>query len=296
MKRFALIGAAGYVAPRHMDAIRHVGGELVAALDLHDSVGILDRHFPACRFFTSPERFDRYLNKRSGEIDYVVVCSPNWLHDAHCRWALRSGANAICEKPVVLRPWNAEQLEQLELQTSRRVHPVLQLRLHPAVADMIPRVEKWLLEDHVEARLTYVTRRGRWYADSWKGDEERSGGLLTNLGIHFFDLACLLFGAPRSWHVDKNSEPDSMSGRVEFDRASLVWTLSTRASALPEHVTARGGHAYRSLTVGGEEVDFSTGFDDLHKKVYENVLAGDGPSLTDARPGIELVHNLRTGA
>lgn len=293
MTAFALIGAAGFVAPRHMDAIRHVGGTLVAALDPHDSVGVLDRHFPDCRFFTSPERFDRWLNKNSGHVDYVSVCSPNWLHDAHCRWALRSGADAICEKPVVLRPWNVDQLAEIEWSTGRRIHPVLQLRFNRVVLDLAPRVERWLLERHVEAHLTYVTRRGRWYAESWKGDPERSGGLLTNLGIHFFDLACMLFGIPRSWALDPSRFSERMSGRVDFDRASLAWMLSTREEDLPDHVRSAGGHAHRRLLIGGESVDFSEGFHDLHRRVYEEILADRAPRLVDARPAIELVHNLR---
>lgn len=298
MKTFALIGAAGYVAPRHLAAIEHVGGRLVAALDPHDSVGLLDRHFPDCQFFTSSERFDRFLNKRSGEIDYVVVCSPNWLHDAHCRWALRSGADAICEKPVVLKPWNVDQLVELEQQTHRRIHPVLQLRLHPAVRKLRPRLKTMLSDHHVAAHLAYVTRRGRWYRESWKGDEIRSGGILMNLGIHFFDLACHLFGPPRSVHsavTEKARAAMARSGRVDFDRASLSWSLSTCDEDLPEEVRAHQGHAHRSLTIDYEQIDFSHGFEDLHEKVYENVLAGQGPSLQDARAGIELVHRIREG-
>lgn len=300
MKTFALIGAAGYVAPRHMRAIQHVDGDLVAALDPHDSVGILDSYFPDCRFFTSPERFDRWLNKWSGKIDYVVICSPNWLHDAHCRWALRSGADAICEKPIVLNPWNIDQLEQIQNQTHHRVHPVLQLRIHPAVLALRSRMETALMDHHVDATLTYVTRRGRWYDVSWKGNHERSGGVLMNLGIHFFDLACLLFGTPRSWSCTHEHGAfelgERAEGRIDFDRASMKWLLSTRAEDLPDAVQERGGHAHRSLCVDHEIVDFSSGFEDLHNNVYENVLAGVGPRLIDARPAVDLVHRLREGS
>jgi UDP-N-acetyl-2-amino-2-deoxyglucuronate dehydrogenase len=292
--RFALIGAAGFVAPRHMAAIKHVDGDLVAALDVHDSVGILDRHFPDCRFFTSPERFDRYLNKQSGQIDYVSICSPNWLHDAHCRWALRSGANAICEKPLVLAPHNVDQLAELEYQTGRTIHPVLQLRLHPALQTL----REDLGDEPTMANLTYVTRRGRWYAESWKGDPTKSGGILMNLGIHFFDMACWIFGDVLDAMLVTDC-PDLASGIIEFQRGKLLWSLSTRSNLLPNHVVERGGHAYRALTFDTplgyrREVDFSTGFDDLHNAVYDAVIAGQGATLADARPSIELVHRLRS--
>ena len=287
---FALIGAAGYVAPRHLKAIRDVGAQLVAALDLHDSVGILDSYFPECRFFTSPERFDRYLNKMSGQIDYVSICSPNWLHDAHCRWALRSGAHAICEKPVAMRPWNIDQLVEMEAQTGRRIYPVLQLRLHPAVRVLEVRLREAANDAPAQVDLTYVTRRGRWYSASWKGDEERSGGIVTNLGIHFFDLACHLFGDVREIRpLSCVGDPSEIRrGVVELERASFRWMLSTRAEDLPE-----GARAHRCLLVDEAKVDFTDGFEGLHTKVYEDVLAGRGPGLLDARAGIELVHRIR---
>lgn len=302
MTTFALIGAAGFVAPRHMAAIKHVGGELVAALDVHDSVGILDRYAPDCRFFTSPERFDRYLNTRSGQIDYVVVCSPNWLHDAHCRWALRSGASAICEKPLVLHPRNVDQLETLQQQTGRTIHPVLQLRLHPNIVALrkmilegdVPRLVDGMADpDFVMVNLRYVTRRGRWYAESWKGDESRSGGLLMNLGIHFFDMACWLFGSARSTHSLTNMGDDVRNGVIEFEKATMQWFLSSREQDLPAQTASQGRHAFRSLTVNAQPVDFSDGFDDLHNVVYARVLDGSGATLEDARPGIELVHRIR---
>lgn len=301
-KRFALIGAAGYIAPRHLEAIKHVEGELVAALDIHDSVGILDRYAPGARFFTSPERFDRFLNKHSGTIDYVVICSPNWLHDAHCRWALRSGAHAICEKPTVIEPWNLDELRKQEQQTERRVHPILQMRLHRSAQALKTKMDR-LVSDHAthggsspyphaDVRLDYITRRGRWYWESWKGKDDKSGSILMNLGIHFFDLACWLYGTPRS--VARGAMGNTVAGRVDFDMASLHWLLSTRQEDLPKAVVAKGGHAYRVFQVDEETVDFSQGFDQLHNLSYEEILAGRGFSLDDAEAGLQLVHRIRT--
>lgn len=291
MTAFAIIGAAGFVAPRHMAAIKHVGGNLVAALDVHDSVGILDRYFPECRFFTSPERFDRYLNQQSGSIDYVSICSPNWLHDAHCRWALRSGAHAICEKPLVLYPRNLDQLEKIQQETGRSIHPVLQLRLHPNIVALRQQLQEGSLDEFVRVDLRYVTRRGRWYAQSWKGDPVRGGGILMNLGIHFFDLACWLFGEPGEVY-DVRRHDSWASGRVAFERAGLRWMLSSRAEDLPAEAVFSGRHANRKLTFNTQSVDFSEGFDDLHNDVYANVLSGEGATLSDARAGIELVHRI----
>lgn len=295
-KTFALIGAAGFVATRHLDAIKHVGGELVAAVDPHDSVGILDSYFPDCRFFTSPERFDRFLNKQSGNIDYVVVCSPNWLHDAHCRWALRSGADAICEKPLVLNPWNVDQLSELEVETGRTIHPVLQLRHHPQIRALKARIEDAMMARVVRADITYITHRGRWYLESWKSDDALSGGILMNLGIHFFDMMCWLFGSPRSVHAPgRDADPRRhLSGTVDFDRASTTWRLSTRREDLPTQTLEKGGHAFRNIVIDGESVaDYSHGFTSLHDLVYRSILDGDGLSLADARPGIALVHEIR---
>ncbi len=307
MKRFALIGAAGYIAPRHLEAIKHVGGELVAALDLHDSVGIMDRYFPDARFFTSPERFDRFLNKHSGTIDYVVICSPNWLHDAHCRWALRSGANAICEKPAVIKPWNLDELRKLEQETERKVHPILQMRLHPAAQRLKEKMDQRVHDHaahggtspypHVTVELDYITRRGKWYWESWKGHDDESGTILMNLGIHFFDLACWLFGTPRSTArgITRTLGSKAAAGRVDFDLASMKWFLSTRQEDLPPAVVDRGGYAHRLFRVDGELVDFSQGFDKLHNLSYEEIFAGRGFSLDDAKAGLKLVHSIRTG-
>jgi len=290
--RFALTGAAGFVAPRHMAVIKELGHDLVAALDPHDSVGVLDTHAPDCRFFTSPEIFDRHLEKlrRAGEgIDYLSVCSPNWLHDAHARMGMRVDANVICEKPLVISPWNLDQLALLEAEYERRVYCILQLRHHPSVAGL----KRALAPNHSHIRhqvqLTYVTRRGRWYDQSWKGDSAKSGGLAMNLGVHFFDALLWIFGRCEEVHVDEESDR-RMSGVLEMDRATVRWTLSVDAADLP---TGAKGHAHRLLDIGGQRVDFSHGFEDLHRKAYEEILAGRGFGIEDARPAIEIVQQIR---
>ena len=295
--RFALIGAAGFVAPRHMEAIRRCGHQLVAAVDPHDSVGILDRYFPDVHFFTEIERFDRHLEKlrRRGEgVDYVSVCSPNYLHDAHVRLALRLQAHALCEKPLVISPWNLDALAELEAEHGRRVNTVLQLRLHP---DLIALKESLSASTGTrrQVRLTYVTRRGRWYGASWKGSESRSGGLAMNIGIHFFDLLLWLFGPVEESRVFL-SGPEKMAGRLELEGADVDWFLSVDVDDLPAAARQRGDHASRTLTMDGEDVEFSSGFADLHTRVYERALAGQGFGIEDARPSIELVHALREAA
>ncbi len=295
MHNFALTGVAGYIAPRHLQAIRDTGNRLVAAVDPHDSVGILDQYFPKAAFFTEFERFDRHLEKlRRGpagdRVSYVTVCSPNHLHDAHARLALRVGADAICEKPLVLNPSNLEALRVLEDEYGRRVWNVLQLRVHPALLALREKILADGGRRH-EVRLTYLTSRGTWYRYSWKGDVEKSGGVVTNIGIHFFDLLIWLFGPVRHSEVHV-SEPDRIGGFLELERADVPWFLSVDAADLPEHV--RGLQpTYRSITVDGEEIEFSGGFRDLHTRVYEETLAGRGFGLEDARPSIELVHGIR---
>ena len=295
MHTFALTGLAGYVAPRHLQAIHATGNRLVAAVDPHDSVGILDQYFPEASFFTEIERFDRHLEKlRRGpeaeRVDVVSICSPNHLHDAHVRLALRVGADALCEKPLVLNPWNLDVLQDLEAEYGRSVYTVLQLRVHPALLALRERLRA--SERRHSVRLTYVTARGRWYRYSWKGDAQKSGGVATNIGIHFFDLLMWLFGRPvrSAVHV---SERDRIGGSLELERADVQWFLSIEEADLPEAVR---GHrpTYRSITVDGEEVEFSGGFRDLHTRVYEETLAGRGFGIEDARPSIELVHALRT--
>jgi len=293
--RFALVGAAGFVAKRHFEAIKHVGGELVAALDLNDSVGLIDSFAPEADFFTEPERFDRYLNRRSGELDYVVVCSPNYLHDSHCRWALRSGANAICEKPLVLKPHNIDQLQRLEEDTGRRVYPILQLRYHPEIAELKRRVEAEDSDAIHTASVTYITRRGKWYLRSWKGDVRKSGGIATNLGVHFFDMLSWVFGPWSGLMVTELSETRG-AGVIDFARTRAHWTLSTRYEDLPDHVKDAGGYAYRDLRVDDEKVaDYSQGFTSLHNLVYEAVLGGHGLALEDARQAIEMCDLIRQG-
>lgn len=280
--RFALIGAAGFVAPRHMRAIRDVGGELMAALDPHDAVGVLDQYNRQTAFFTEPERFERHLEKlrRDGlGIDWMAVCSPNYLHDVHARVGLRAGANVICEKPLTLSPWNLDALAEEERRTDRRVYTVLQLRLLPALADLRARV--LANAGHHEVEVQYVTPRGPWYQHSWKGDVERSGGLVTNIGIHLFDALLWIFGGARKVDVTQRTAT-TCAGVLHLDRAFVRWSLSLD-----------GEEPCRKMTVDGDEVVFSDGFSELHTRLYEQTLRGLGYSIEAARPAVELTHRLR---
>ena len=293
MRNFALIGAAGYVAPRHMRAVRETGNRLVAAADPHDSVGVLDRYFPEVRYFPEIERFDRHLEKlrRGSEerrVHWLSICSPNYLHDAHVRLGLRVGADVICEKPLVISPWNLDQLAALESESRGSVNTVLQLREHPAVAELRSRLSG---ADH-EVELSYVTGRGSWYRQSWKGDEERSGGVAMNIGVHFFDLLLWLFGAARRAEVHLR-EQGRMAGFLELERARVRWLLSVDFADLPLDAAPGEQTTHRALSVDGREVELSGGFEDLHTRVYERTLAGEGRGIEDARPAIELVHRLR---
>ncbi|MBP7148671.1 MAG: Gfo/Idh/MocA family oxidoreductase [Acidobacteria bacterium] len=297
MANFALIGAAGFVAPRHMQAIRDSGNRLLAATDPNDSVGVLDRYFPEARFFTEIERFDRHLEKlrrRSEDerVHYVSICTPNYLHDAHVRLALRVRADAICEKPLVISPWNLDQLLDLEREYGQRVYTVLQLRLHPAIAALKERLEREPPARKADVSLRYCTRRGRWYHVSWKGSADRSGGLAMNIGVHFFDLLIWLFGAVERSEVRQN-QPDKMAGTIELKHAVVRWFLSVDGADLPPGYLEAGRPAFRSITIDGQELEFSEGFTDLHTRVYEATLAGRGFSIEDARPSIELVHQIR---
>jgi UDP-N-acetyl-2-amino-2-deoxyglucuronate dehydrogenase len=290
---FALIGAAGYVAPRHMRAIKAVGGDLRVAFDPNDSVGIIDSHFPQAAFFTEFERFDRHIDKlrrRKERIDHIAICSPNYLHDAHVRFALRSGSNAICEKPLVLNPWNIDGLAEIERETGRRVSTILQLRLHPAILAL---KEKMAASNarHV-CDLTYITSRGNWYYASWKGDEAKSGGVATNIGVHFFDMLSFVFGPLREQtaHIRDASRA---AGTLSFEKADVRWFLSIDARDLPASVQG-SKTTYRSITVDGDEVEFSEGFTDLHTRSYESILAGEGYGLSDVRPCIEIVSAFRS--
>jgi UDP-N-acetyl-2-amino-2-deoxyglucuronate dehydrogenase len=293
-KNFAVTGVAGFVAPRHLKAIIDTGNRIVAAMDPHDAVGILDRYSFDVRFFTEFERFDRHLDKlRRGpeneRIDYLSVCSPNYLHDAHIRLALRVGAHALCEKPLVINPWNLDALQELETEAGRRVYTVLQLRLHPALIDLKAKLAADPRRHNVSLR--YITSRGRWYDVSWKGSSERSGGVAANIGIHFFDLLLWLFGPARDSEVSL-SESKRMAGHLELERATVDWFLSADRADLPP-ATSNGRTTFRSIKVDDQEIEFTEGFTDLHTRVYEGVLAGNGFGIDDARPAIELVHRIR---
>ena len=295
MKNFALTGLAGYIAPRHLQAIRDTENRLIAAVDPHDSVGVVDSYFPEAAFFTEYERFDRHLEKlRRGpeaeRVHAVSVCSPNHLHDAHIRLALRVGADAICEKPLVLNPWNLDQLAALETEHGQRVWTVLQLRVHPAVVALKRQIEAEPARRR-RVRLTYVTSRGTWYRYSWKGDASKSGGVATNIGVHFFDMLQWLFGDVER-HAVHVSEPSRAAGSLVLPQADVEWFLSLDPSDLPASVP-EGQTTYRSITVDGNEVEFSGGFRDLHTRVYEETMDGRGFGIEDARPAIELVHAIR---
>ena len=298
MANFALIGAGGYIAPRHLSAIHATGNKLVAAVDTHDAVGILDRYFPDARFFTEIERFDRFLEKhrRMGEserVNYVSICTPNYLHDAHVRLALRVNAHAICEKPLVINPWNLDALAELEQETGCKVYNILQLRLLPQLIELKNKLANDRSGKRHDVCLSYVTSRGPWYKVSWKGDDEKSGGIATNIGIHFFDFLLWLFGEPQEQELHL-STPWRMAGKIELQRASVRWFLSAQREDLPTSAQLAQKSAFRSITIDGEELEFSDGFTDLHTRVYEDILKGRGFGLEDARPAITLVQKIRT--
>lgn len=295
--RFALIGAAGFVAPRHMRAIADTGNQLVAAIDLHDAVGVMDQYSPGTRFFTEIERFDRHLEKLRRDpceqpVDYVSVCSPNYLHDAHVRLALRVKADAICEKPLVINPWNLEQLLELEEEHGKRVYTILQLRLHPVIQALRTRILAESPRQKHRVDLTYVTRRGAWYHVSWKGQEEKSGGIVMNIGIHFFDMLQWIFGPYEHVSVHRRSS-STIAGVLELAHASVHWFLSVDEQHLPGSVREAGRTAYRQLLLDGEEADFSEGFTDLHTESYRRILDGRGFGIQDAKPGIDIAYAIR---
>ena len=300
MKNFAITGVAGYIAPRHLQAIKDTGNQLVAAVDPHDSVGLLDKYFPDVSFFTEFERFDRHLEKlrrenRNYKVDYLSICSPNNLHDAHIRLALRVGAHAICEKPLVLNPWNLDALQELERESSSRVFNVLQLRVHPALMELKKKLSGEKSNKKHEVVLSYITSRGLWYYFSWKGMAEKSGGIATNIGIHFFDFLIWLFGNPQTCILHLK-DIKKMSGFIELENANVKWFLSTDRNDLPDEAVIKGVPTFRSITVDGEELQFSDGFTDLHTRVYEETLKGNGFGIEDARPSITLVQKLRTAS
>lgn len=293
-KGFALIGASGYVAPRHMKAIKEVGGELMAALDPADSVGVIDSHFPNARFFTEFERFDRHvdkLNRRGDKLDYVSICSPNYLHDSHIRFALRSDIDAICEKPLVLNPWNIDGLEEMERHTGRKVNTILQLRVHPAILALKEEIDASNDKIH-DVDLAYLTSRGQWYYVAWKGDESKSGGIASNIGVHFYDMLSFVFG-PLQRNVVHHRAADCAAGYLEYQKARVRWFLSINRRDLPDGLP-EGQTTYRSITVDGKEIEFSGGFTDLHTLSYQEIMKGKGFSLAEVRPSIETVAHIRT--
>jgi UDP-N-acetyl-2-amino-2-deoxyglucuronate dehydrogenase len=294
---FGLIGAGGYIAPKHLKAIKETGNQLVAALDKYDGVGIIDSFFPEAEFFTEPERFDRYLDKlrRRGpgqKIDFVSICSPNYLHDAHIRLALRNDTHAICEKPLVLNPWNLDALAEIEEETGKRIYTILQLRLHPVIIALKESIAKGPAGKVYDVDLNYITSRGKWYFISWKGDLSKSGGIATNIGIHFFDMLTWIFGDVLE-NVVKEHTADHAAGFLQLEKARVNWFLSINPKYLPESVLASGKRTFRSITMDGTEIEFSEGFTDLHTRSYEQILAGNGFGLEDARKSIEIVQKIR---
>jgi len=295
MKNFALIGAAGYIAPRHLKAIQQTNNQLIAALDKFDSVGIMDRYFPNADFFVEFERFDRHIEKlkRAGtHIDYVSICTPNYLHDSHIRMALRRGADAICEKPLVLNPWNIEALMGIEKESGQKINTILQLRLHPSIIALKSKVALANKNEKYDVDLTYITSRGKWYDISWKGDESKSGGIATNIGVHFYDMLSWIFGEVQENKVHLREKSKS-AGYLEFKNARVRWFLSIDENDLPIHIKEKQQKTFRSITVDQEELEFSDGFTDLHTTSYQEILKGNGFGLQDSEKSIQIVHDIR---
>jgi UDP-N-acetyl-2-amino-2-deoxyglucuronate dehydrogenase len=295
MKNFALIGAAGYIAPRHLKAIKETNNTLIAALDKFDSVGMMDSYFPNADFFVEFERFDRHIEKlrRNGtQLDYVSICTPNYLHDAHIRMALRSGADAICEKPLVLNPWNVDALLDIEKESGKKIHTILQLRLHPSIIALKKKIDAGSSDTKYDVDLTYITSRGKWYDISWKGDESKSGGIATNIGIHFFDMLSWLFGDVQE-NIVHLREKDKSAGYLEFKKARVRWFLSIDENSLPKRIQEIGQRTYRSITINTEELEFSTGFTELHTESYKQILKGEGFGLNDAKESIKIAQKIR---
>ena len=295
MKNFALIGAAGYIAPRHLKAIKETNNLLIAALDKFDSVGIMDSFFPNADFFVEFERFDRHIEKlkRAGtKLDYVSICTPNYLHDSHIRMALRRGADAICEKPLVLNPWNIEALKHIEKESGRKINTILQLRLHPSIIDLKNKVDLENRDTKYDIDLTYITSRGKWYDISWKGDESKSGGIATNIGVHFYDMLYWIFGEVQE-NIIHLREKDKSAGYLEFKNARVRWFLSINEKDLPRNIIEKGQRTYRSITINDKELEFSSGFTDLHTKSYQEILNGNSFGLNDSEESIKIVHDIR---
>jgi UDP-N-acetyl-2-amino-2-deoxyglucuronate dehydrogenase len=295
MYNFGLIGVAGFIAPRHLKAIKDTGNNLLAALDKHDCVGIMDSNFPNADFFVEFERFDRHIDKlkRQGtKIDYVSICTPNYLHDSHIRFALRQGADAICEKPIVLNPWNIDALQEIEKETGKKVYTVLQLRLHPAIIELKRKIEEGPKDKVYDIDLTYITSRGRWYGISWKGDIQKSGGVATNIGVHFFDMLSWIFGDVKNSLVHI-SEPTKAAGFLELKNARVRWFLSVDYNDIPSEIKSKGQRTYRSIAIEGKEIEFSEGFTDLHTDTYRKIIEGKGFGLEEARQSIQTVYTIR---
>lgn len=295
MKNFGLIGASGYIAPRHLQAIKETKNQLIAALDKFDSVGIIDSYFPEADFFVEFERFDRHFDKlkRIGKkIDYVSICTPNYLHDSHIRFALRHGADAICEKPLVLNPWNVDALEVIENESQQKIFNILQLRLHPSIIALKKKINEGPKDKIYDINLTYITSRGRWYFIRWKGDKSKSGGIATNIGVHFYDMLIWIFGDVKR-NMVHISEDDKAAGFLQLERARVRWFLSIDANTLPKNVIKKGLRTYRSITVYNEEIEFSGGFTDLHTLSYLQILNNNGFGLSEARTSIETVYSIR---
>jgi len=293
---FGLIGASGYIAPRHMKAIKETNNVLIAALDKNDSIGIIDSYFPEADFFIEPERFDRHLDKLrripDKKIDYVSICSPNFLHDAHIRLAIRNEAHAICEKPIVLNPWNIDALKELENESGKNIYTILQLRYHDSILKLKKEVEENKKDEKHEIDLTYITGRGQWYQYSWKGDIAKSGGIATNIGIHFFDMLCWIFG-PMESSVVHYSDSWKAAGFLELKNARVRWFLSVDANDVPKNFKEKGKRTFRSIKIGGEEIEFSDGFTDLHTVSYTEILNGEGFRISDAMPSVTIAHSIR---
>lgn len=297
-KNFGIIGVAGYIAIRHLHAIKETGNNLLASLDKFDSVGRIDAYFPESDFFVEFERFDRHFDKlkRTGtKIDYVSICSPNYLHDSHIRFALRHQADAICEKPIVLNPWNVDALQEIEKETGRNIYTVLQLRLHPKIIELRERIKKGPADKKYDIDLTYITSRGNWYAISWKGDQQKSGGVATNIGIHFFDMLSWIFGDAKE-NIVHISEPNKAAGYLELENARVRWLLSLDYNDIPAKVKAEGKRTFRCITVDSEQIEFSEGFTDLHTLTYKEILEGKGFGLNDARQSVEIAYAIRNTA
>ncbi len=296
MKQFAIIGASGYIAPRHLKAIKDTKSNLIAALDPFDSVGVIDSYFPNADFFTQFERFDRHLEKLKYEnnlqLNYISICTPNYLHDSHIRMALRRGADAICEKPLVLNPWNIDALKKIESETGKRIWNILQLRQHKDILNLKKKIDNSPKDKIFDIDLSYITSRGKWYYSSWKGDIAKSGGIATNIGVHFFDMLCWIFGDLKS-NIVHIKEHDRASGFLEFEKARVRWFLSINNELIPKEIKKIGQKTYRSIIVENKELEFSNGFTDLHTRLYENILCDKGFGLEDVRKSIEIVQQIR---